>query len=195
MLAAAVILLALIALLAVPVSLSYRIAWRRAFEREFHLRWLFGLVHLRFTTAQGGSAPGAKPEAGSKRRRRARPGRGGTRPLAAFGQKLFRRRVTRFLRDLWRAVDKRDVELRLRIGLGDPADTGQLWALLGPAAGLFASCRGALIEIEPDFIDAVFELDSRGNLRFVPLRIIALVAGLLLSPPVWRGISRMHGRA
>lgn len=82
--------------------------------------------------------------------------------------------------------------MHLRIGLGDPADTGQLWALMGPVAGVLANCKGASFEIEPEFYEETFELDSSGRIEFVPLQILYLTIAMLLSPPVWRGIKEMR---
>jgi Protein of unknown function (DUF2953) len=98
----------------------------------------------------------------------------------------------RFVRDLWHVVHKKDVVLRVRIGLGDPADTGQLWAIVGPVAGVLANIQEALIDIEPEFRDATFELDSSGTLRVIPLQVLYMTVALLLSPPVWQGIRQMR---
>ena len=109
--------------------------------------------------------------------------------------KPFRQRVFRFIRAVWRAIHKQDLRLRMRIGLGDPADTGQLWALVGPLSGLLANNREASIEIEPEFFDAIFELDSSGSIRIIPLQLLYLAVGLLLSPSVWQGIREMRQTA
>ncbi|MDH3560532.1 MAG: DUF2953 domain-containing protein, partial [Gammaproteobacteria bacterium] len=110
-------------------------------------------------------------------------------------QKSFRRRVTRFIRDVWHAIHKRDVRLNVRIGLGDPADTGQLWAVVGPVAGILSTAREATVGIVPDFVEETFELDSRGNLRLIPLQMLYLAAGLLLSPSIWQGLKQMRAVA
>jgi len=103
--------------------------------------------------------------------------------------------MLRFARQLWRAFRKRDLQLRIRVGLGDPADTGRLWGLPGPVSGILSGVDNASIELEADFVDAVFELDSRGNLNVIPLQLLYLVLGLLLSPPFWRGMRRMRRAA
>jgi len=103
--------------------------------------------------------------------------------------------MLRFVREVWRAFRKRDLQLHIRVGLGDPADTGQLWAMFGPLSGLLSTLEDASVELEPDFVDAVFELDSRGKVSVIPLRLIYLVLGLLLSPPFWRGMRRMRRTA
>ena len=87
---------------------------------------------------------------------------------------------------------KRNLILRLRIGLGDPADTGRLWGFAGPVAGVLAGTGGASIEIVPEFFDETFELDSSGDIRLVPLQMVYLAAGLLLSPALWQGLKHLR---
>jgi hypothetical protein len=182
-------LLVLIALLAVPVTLTYQLSWRQEFEGSFHLRWLFGLVRIELPMSQ--SKTHATPQSKIKQQTHKKaPGKKSS-PMAAIWQKSFRRRIIRFIRDVWRATHKQDLRLRVRIGLGDPADTGQLWAVVGPVSGVLATVQEASIELEPEFIDTVFELDSSGNVRLIPLQMIYLTFALLLSPSIWRGIKRM----
>ncbi len=188
-------LLVLLFLLAVPVTLTYRLGWQRQLRGEARLHWLFGLVRVQLappagrrpvTEAQpGDDSTEAKPKRARKKYN----------PLRALRQKPFRRRILRFARDLWRALRKRDLYLRIRVGLGDPADTGQLWALCGPMSGLLATVEHASVEIEPEFVDAVFELDSGGKLSVIPLQLLYLALGLLCSPTFWRGLRRMRGAA
>jgi hypothetical protein len=112
--------------------------------------------------------------------------------MAAIRQPSFRRRLLRFVRDLWRAIHKKNVQLMIRIGLGDPADTGQLWAACGPLSGVLARVRDVRITIMPDFLDSTFEVDSSGTIRVIPLQFATLALGLLLSPSIWRGIMLMR---
>jgi len=112
--------------------------------------------------------------------------------MAAIREPSFRRRVYRFVSDVWQSVHKQNVRLLVRLGLGDPADTGRLWAVLGPLSGVLARLRDIRIAIEPDFLDATLEVDSSGTIRMIPLRIAIIVLGLFFSPPVWRGIRSMR---
>jgi hypothetical protein len=112
--------------------------------------------------------------------------------LAAVRRQDFRRRLYRFTLDLWRSIGSKDVRVRARVGLGDPADTGMLWAVVGPVSGLLSSARDISIMIEPDFVDATFEVDGSGRLTFVPLQLVTLVLGLLVSPAAWRGVRAMR---
>ena len=112
--------------------------------------------------------------------------------MAAIRQAPFRRRMLRFVSDLWRTIHKKNVRLLVRLGLGDPADTGRLWAVLGPLSGMLARLRDIRVTIEPDFLDATLEVDSSGTIRMIPLQIAIIVFGLLFSPPIWRGIMSMR---
>lgn len=184
-------LIVIILVLAVPVTLTYRVSWRRGFQANITLKWLFGLVHIPLpsttSTTPASEQKTITPKV-SKKQRASRK----TNPVVALRQSAFRRRLFRFASDVWHAIHKQHVVLRIRIGLGDPADTGQLWAVIGPLSGILATFQDALIEIEPEFIDAVFELDSSGNIRIIPLQLLYIAIGLLVSPAFWRGVNQMR---
>jgi hypothetical protein len=188
----ALFLLLLVALLALPVTLTFRLGWQQTLHGQVQLGWAFGLLRVRIplSKAEFASRAGEKPL--KKKDRSREPARKGGNPFKLMRQKPFRRRVIRFVGELWRAVHKQDVRLRLRIGLGDPADTGQLWAIMGPLAGVLANAREAAVAIEPDFLDATLEFDGSGSVRFVPLQLLWLTLAMLLSPPVWQGMRQMR---
>lgn len=183
---AAAFVIILIALLAVPVSLRFRIHWRETLQEDVHLIWGFGLVRVRIPLKKVVAAPHEQKRV----RRRARA----TRPnvLDALRDRSFRRRVMRFAGDLLRSVQKKDVRLRLRVGLDDPAETGWLWAVLGPIAGFAAMLRDISIRLEPEFLEPAFELDTSGTIRLIPIYAIGLTLLLLLSPAFWRGMRRLR---
>lgn len=186
------LLLLLIVLLAMPLSLTFRLSWPQTTEGELQLDWAFGLVRLQLPGSPS-KTPSAPVELPAGKSERSGPrSRNKSHLMAALRQPSFRRRIIRFIRDCWSAFHKRDLQMHLRIGLGDPADTGQLWALMGPVAGVLANCKGASFEIEPEFYEETFELDSSGRIEFVPLQILYLTIAMLLSPPVWRGIKEMR---
>ena len=78
--------------------------------------------------------------------------------------------------------------LYLRFGLDDPADTGMLWGLLGPISGLLYGLKYKDVTIEPEFLDSAFEIESEGSVSIVPLDIILITLGFLLSPTVIRSL-------
>ena len=184
-------LLLLLFLLALPIKISFQVSRYQVFQGHIKLRWFFGLVRVRFNPFQV-KTESTEPTSKTKKTRQKKPGKKKTGVISVIRQRAFRQRVIRFLRRFWYAIHKDDMKLWLRLGLGDPAATGQLWAVVGPASGLLACNREIQVTIEPDFLDSTFELDSHGTVQFVPLRLIGLLAGLLLSPTVWRGVSQMR---
>ena len=199
LLAVAAVFGLLAALLAVPVEVAFRCRGIDAFEAELATRWLFGLVRVRARMPDPQRRQGGKWRTPARRRRprpagRRRPGnRGGV--LAVLRQTAFRRRVWRLLGDLARASNPRQLGLRLRLGLGDPADTGRLWAVVGPLAAAAQRVRHAEVRIEPEFAQAALEFEAYGRLRLVPLRWLALALGFALAPAsirAWRTLAGSH---
>ncbi len=187
-----IFLLLCIALLAVPVTLTYRVSWQRGFQGDARLLWLFGLVRVQLPSHEPPSAVQENKTRTLTVGRSVHSSRDSQDVLRLVGDPLLRRRIFRFIRDTWHAIHKRNVSVNVCIGLGDPADTGQLWAIVGPLAGFLSTAREAAVGIDPDFLDTTFELDSCGNIRLVPLQMVWLTAGLLLSPPVWKGIKHLR---
>jgi hypothetical protein len=190
-----VIFLSLIViLLAVPVTVTYQFSWQEAPRADVRLNWAFGLVRADVSPNQSkakrDNAEAAGKEAAGRRKSTGRRAA----IVAGIRQPAFRRRILRFVSDLWHAIRKKNVELLLRLGLGDPADTGQLWAALGPLSGIFANRRDIRVSIEPDFLDATLEVEGSGAIRVVPLQIVIIVLGLLVSPPIWRGVLAMRAQ-
>ena len=192
MLIGTVIFLSLIViLLAMPVTLTYQFSWKETPSADLRLNWAFGLVRADVSPDLAKPGPD-KPEATRKKGARRGKSTGKKNFMAAIRQAPFRRRMFRFVSDLWRTIHKKNVRLLVRLGLGDPADTGRLWAVLGPLSGMLARLRDIRVTIEPDFLDATLEVDSSGTIRMIPLQIAIIVFGLLFSPPIWRGIMSMR---
>lgn len=184
-----IFLLTVVALLAIPLVLEFRIEWPDGTNNEMVLVWALGLVRARIRTKGSEPTSIGKPTSTDSRKR----GRGKSmNVMAAVRHQPFRKRLYRFFSDLWRSVSKENIRIRTRIGLSDPADTGKLWAIVGPISGMVAGVRGVSFIIAPDFADETFVVDSRGRLQLVPLRIIIVVTGLLFSPVIWRGFRTMR---
>ena len=189
-----IFLLLVVILLTLPVSLTYQLSFKETLSARIRLNWAFGLV--RADVSPDLEKPGShKPESARKKAARQSRSQGRkTNFMAAIREPSFRRRVYRFVSDVWQAIHKQNVRLLVRLGLGDPADTGRLWAILGPLSGVLTRLRDIRIAIEPDFLDSTLEVDSSGTIRMIPLRIVVIVLGLFFSPPVWRGILSMRTR-
>jgi hypothetical protein len=191
LLALAALAVLVVLLLAVPVEMRFRLQGVAAFSGQVTLRWLFGLATYRVRVPRARRPPptGEVPSAKSKARGERRGGR--ARVMALLRQAAFRRRLVRLVGDLLRAARIDDLGLRLRLGLGDPADTGRLWAFVGPASAAVLGLRNVRIRLEPEFMDEVFEFDAEGRVWLVPLQFLALAIGFALSPPsirAWRSL-------
>jgi hypothetical protein len=186
----------LVLLLAVPVHLAFRFQGIEALSGQITIRWLFGLVRGRIQVpGTGKAAPQREPA--RKRPARAKADSRGRRSnaLAVLRQTEFRRRLYRLFTDLVAAAHLRRFRLHLRLGLGDPADTGRLWSLVGPLSAVAGTLRDADVRIEPEFIDAVFEFQTEGRLLLIPLQFLVLAAAFALSPAsvrAWRTWNGSH---
>jgi len=178
----------LILLLAIPIALTFRFEsagfeGMKAFKGQVTIRWLFGLVRIRIPVPgdTGMHRSGTKLQAAKKRGKYSEPG-ARSNFIAVLRQAKFRQRVYRLVKDFVRAAGLRQLRLRMRLGLGDPSDTGCLWAFVGPLNAAAQNLRNAEVRIEPEFMDAVFEFHARGQVRVVPLQLVGLAIGFALSP-------------
>jgi hypothetical protein len=191
--AVATCLLTFMILLAMPLTVQFELSWRNTLQGHVKLVWLLGLVRIRFSPSTN-QPTSTGEEKWAQRFERAQPSSDRkTNLFSGIRQKAFRRRILRYLQDCWRAIHKKDLTLHARVGLGDPADTGMLWAILGPIGVMLDHVPQASVHIEPEFIEATLELDSSGNIRFIPLQFVYLTIGLFLSPSIWRGVRLMRG--
>ncbi len=180
----------LVALLAVPLEWTFNVRLQ-AGERaaDSHIRWLFGLVKVR-TTGSGDA------ESSRKARTSKKPGKPKAKrrhsPLAAMTVDGFVRRVLHLVRRLLSAIHVHHLNLNARLGLGDAADTGRLWGFVGPLSVLLNQPRAARIYIEPEFYDEVFDFETDGRIQVVPLRLVGLMLGFLLSFNTLRAFRAMR---
>jgi hypothetical protein len=191
------ILIGLVVLLAVPVDVAFRLEGIEAFSGRLTVRWLFGLVRVRIRVPgarERPAGPAARPKPARERpRRKARAGP--AQVLAVLGEPAFRERVRRLVGDLVRAAHVSRLRLWMRLGLGDPADTGRLWAVMGPLSAVARGLRGAEVRIEPEFVDPVLEFQAQGRALLFPLQLLALAVSFALSPSsirAWRALRDGH---
>ncbi len=175
----AAILAVLFAVLAVPVDVAFAAHRRERLEARLTVHWLWGLVRL---PTEGGHK---KPR---KKKREKKGLSGARRALAVMRSDGFPRRVLRLFGDLLHRIHIRRLELDLRLGLDDPADTGRLWGLIGPAAALLALPSAARVAVTPEFAEPLLYLDAHAEARIVPAALLMVLAAFLLSPPTLRAV-------
>ena len=76
------------------------------------------------------------------------------------------------LKGVFSCLKFRDLVADFKIGLGDPADTGLLFAIIGPATAYFGSSHIHQIRFEPSFgEDAILQGYSQGTVRLHPIQL------------------------
>jgi hypothetical protein len=196
----------LVLLLAVPFGVTFRFEGigfkeigfegKDAFKGQIAIRWMFGLVRFRIPVP-GATKPQDSTTKQKTQKKRAKPGKRRSRRnfFAVLRQAAFRRRVYRLVRDLIHAAHADQLRLRIRLGLGDPADTGRLWALVGPLNAAARNLHNAEVQIEPEFMDTVLKFQADGRLMLVPLRFLVVAIAFALSPSsirAWRTLNASH---
>lgn len=200
----AAVLLAALVLLAVPVTISFSIVRRGAFSGRITFGWLFGLLRVTPSISAGGkrkrrrrrpaeTPPGPDESPGETPREASRtPAKRFLRLLKSRG---FLRGVLRLLRGLARRVRFVSLHVAGRFGLDDPCDTGRLWGSICAATGFLHGSKRVRFQVEPDFNEAVLELDGRGEIRFIPVTLFLPAARFVLSPATLRAAWAASRRA
>ena len=78
----------------------------------------------------------------------------------------------RLLKDIFGCFKIGNLAVNFRVGLDNPADTGLLFAIIGPAAHFMNSYLPRKISLQPSFEEAVFKGYSYGMLRLQPIKLI-----------------------
>jgi hypothetical protein len=133
------------------------------------LSWFFGMVSREFTGKKEKPA-GKKKAAGARKKRRWLNARMFLKIIRTRG---LLKHLKVLLRDALGCFRFRDIAAEFKIGLGDPADTGLLFAVLGPASVFLGSSEMHRINIEPSFADDAFLRGySHGTVRLRPIRLV-----------------------
>lgn len=98
--------------------------------------------------------------------------------------------LLRWLRRIIAILAPSEVRLRLRVGTGDPYETGRLCGALSPCWVYLTDTTSADLELMPDFVDRTFELDAHALVRFVPLVLLGTTLSYFFTPPPWRALHR-----
>ncbi|MGO9571489.1 MAG: DUF2953 domain-containing protein [Desulfomonilaceae bacterium] len=173
----------LIALLAIPVDVNFSVQSHEVFRGRVMIAWMFGLVRLPTPPKTGKPsrpAPSPKTPKGKSMYK-------GSRSLVIMlRSEGFGLRLVRFAVDALSVMQVKILRLRVRLGLEDPADTGQIWGVVGPLTLILAGARGTDIEIEPDFERASLSVEGNAELRVIPIRVLVVVILFLGSPATLR---------
>ncbi|MFC1980486.1 DUF2953 domain-containing protein [Chloroflexota bacterium] len=149
------------------------------------LAWPFGLVRKEI------AKKGKKPEVREKTvegKRKPREKRPGARIiLEILRARGLLRQIKILLKDILRIPKIKNLEADLKVGLGDPADTGLLFALIGPTTSFLGASFPKEMKVQPSFSDeAILEGSLYGALRLRPIQIIPPVLRFIFSLPTLR---------
>ncbi len=181
-LASLALLIILILCIPLNVTLLVDIHGRPRFRTR--LVWLFGLVSKEIKKGSKKSAEKSRTVPDKRkpgvRRANAKVVVQILRTKGLLGQ------LKRLLKEIFRHLKIRDLSVNLRIGLDDPADTGLLFAVIGPGTLFLKSAFSHQIRLQPAFTEAVFEGDLSGALRLQPIRLVIPLLRFALSLPTIR---------
>ena len=155
---------------------------------KFRLRfsWFFGLVNKEVTRQEKEVKGKRKP---GKRNRKS------SHVFKILRVKGLLRQFKNLIKDILSCFKIGNLEVNFRLGLGDPADTGLLFALITPATLLLSSSFPHQIRIEPSFADeAVFEGYSHGKVRLRPIQLIPPLLKFVFSPATLRTVKMLVSR-
>lgn len=183
--AIALILLGMVLLLAAPVEIAFNIEHDEASRSDISLVMLFGIIRIPLVGHSGKER--RKKTARTHRKKTKR--RGNRKVMSLARNADFRERFFNYIRGLLQSMKIKTLDVQVKLGLDDPADTGRLWGVVGPLASVLAESRTARIRIEPEFAGEVFSLQSHGRISVTPLRILSNSLYFFLSPQVIRVIA------
>ena len=181
MIVAVILFALLVALLAIPFDIKFDIRRHDKFHSDIAVQWMFGIVKLKIP-GQRQRKPDIKPPT-ARKTKKTKNKRANVRVTKnLLWNARFRYRFFKFVKDMINTVHIAGFYLRLKLGLDDPADTGRLWAFLGPLAVFISGISNATVTLQPDFQSQIFYLDSSGRIRIVPLQVIFTVFTFVFSP-------------
>jgi len=179
----------LIMLLAVPIDIEYEFNNRLEKKSRTRIIWLFGLINVELKeSANDFDIEFEKP----KKKRRSKS-KSGIKPiLAALKSEGFLRRTLKFLKDIFNIAEIKNLQAKLSFGLGDPADTGQLYGLMSPVFAFLYAVPRVNVSFTPIFDRATLDAEINAALRIVPIRFFRAIFRFIVSKEFFRAIKSAY---
>lgn len=184
-----------ILVLCVPLGITLRLDVYGRPKLRLKLTWLFGLVGKE--VSKGKKKPGKEKPEEKKVMVEGRPKPRRREVGAKLIFNLLRtkglpRQIKNLVTGLFRAFKIGDFGADFRIGLDNPADTGLLFAAIGPAVLWLSSAFPHRMRMQPSFAgEAVFEGYLHGTLSLRPILLITPVLGFVFSLPAFRVVKTL----
>jgi len=157
----------IILVLSVPLDAALHVDIYGRPKFRLRLEWLFGLVSKELRKRK--KEPEEKKVIAKKKRGRIKAGT----IFQILKTKGLIRQIKKLLSDVLGQLKIREFIANFKVGLDNPADTGLLFALIGPATPFLSSSAHYQIRVQPSFYDgAVFEGYLHGALRLRPIQLV-----------------------
>ncbi|MFC1995034.1 DUF2953 domain-containing protein [Chloroflexota bacterium] len=170
--------------LSVPLDLELRIDVYDRPKFRMRLSWFFGLVSKEIAKKE--KKPKEKKAIKGKHKPRKREP-GARTMLEILRTKGLVGQIKLLLKGILRIPRIEDLAADLKVGLGDPADTGLLFALIGPTTSFLGSSFLNKIKVQPSFADeAILEGSLHGVLRLWPIQTVTPLLRFIFSLPTLR---------
>lgn len=185
--ASLVILIGLV--ICVPVDSTFRVDIYEKSRFSVRIEWLFGLIGREVTDHR-------KKGKGKREEAQTWPKIKGKAKGVKSGMDILRSRgllghIQRLIKDLFHGIEIKGLSMDFRIGLGDPADTGVLFAAINPTL-LFLRPSSASINLQPAFEnDFLIEGYGYGTVRLRPVRFVLPLLRFIFSLTVARVAIKM----
>ncbi len=169
----------------VPLDVVLRVDVYGRPKFRMRLTWLFGLVSKEITKEE--KQPEYKKEADNGKGKPRKRGPGAKTILKILRARGLLGQSKLLLKGILRPPRIKDLAADLKVGLGDPADTGLLFAIIGPTISFLGSYFPNRIKVQPSFADeAVLEGSLHGALRLRPIQFIPPLLRFVFSLPTIR---------
>lgn len=172
--------------LCVPLDATLRLDINGRLKFQLRVGWLFGLVD---TKVRRGKKKPKRVKVNTKRR----PGKPSINTIInILRTKGLTKQFSRLLFRLVRCFKIRDLSADLRVGLGNPADTGLLFAIIGPPFFFLDAAFPHRVKVRPVFTDeAILEGYLNGSVRLLPVKLVISLLGFTFSLPTLRVIKTL----
>ena len=160
----------IILVLCVPIEMSFHTEVYGRPKFKTRLSWLFGLVNKELERKKKKPDGDDKTTEGKRKSKKWRIKAGTL--LQIIKSKDFLKHLCSFIRGIICRLKIQDLNVNLKIGLDDPADTGILFATVGAATTLLSSRWHHQVHLEPSFEDEfVFEGNICGTIKLIPIQL------------------------
>lgn len=173
--------------LCIPLDLAFRLDVHDKTKFSMKLVWMFGFIKKEL----GGRKKKAKPKKAKIQEAEGKK-RGAGKAIGFLRTKGLLGQIKILVTDVWKSLSIRQLRVNFRIGFDDPADTGMLFAFLGPTFIFFNNTKSYSVDIIPSFEDdAVLEGYMQAVIRLLPIRLVFSLLRFIFSFPTLRVIKEM----